>query len=109
MKPKIKVKESDILKSILDYLRWCGVFCWRNRTVGIWNEKGQGYIPAEMKGVSDISAVWQGRHIAIECKVPGNKPTDAQKEFLNNVIMSGGIAFIATSIEDVEENLKDLM
>jgi hypothetical protein len=56
----------------------------------------------DFKGSSDIIGVAKdGRMIAIECKRPGKKPTPEQEFFLNEVKRRGGIAFVATSYEEV--------
>lgn len=59
-----------------------------------------------MVGVSDILGIYKGRMLAIEVKNKGNKPSPAQKEFLDNVNHHGGIGFVAYNLEDVIENLK---
>jgi hypothetical protein len=39
--------------------------------------------------------------LAIEVKRPGESPTPAQRRFLEAVMRAGGVAFVATSVEDV--------
>lgn len=53
------------------------------------------------KGVSDINGIWEGRPLFIEVKAPGNKPSDEQKEFLNDAKKHGAIAFVAYSLNEV--------
>ena len=57
-------------------------------------------------GVSDILGCFRGKFLAIEVKVPGNEATDIQKQFLQNIIDSGGIAFVAHSLDEVFRALK---
>lgn len=56
-------------------------------------------------GISDILGVWEGKMLAIEVKVPGKKPSPEQVQFIDDVNAAGGIAFVATSIEDVVREL----
>jgi hypothetical protein len=99
--------ESQIQRSILDFLRWHGIFCFRVNQQGVPLHDGTGrYRPGPTKGVSDILAIYKGRFIAIEVKRPGQKPTPQQEAFLEAVNEAGGLAFVATSIEDVEHELK---
>lgn len=90
-------KESDITYSIRKYLQAKGIFCFKH-----WSG------PMSYRGVSDILGVipGSGKFLAIEVKRPGNPPTPSQVEFIKNVNASGGVAFIASSIEDVESQLQ---
>lgn len=42
----------------------------------------------------------------IECKRPGNKPTDRQRAAMQELEAHGARCFVATSIEDVEKQLE---
>lgn len=59
-------------------------------------------------GVSDIVGFTQsgGRIVCVECKRPGQHPTAAQAAFLDRVQRSGGLAFVATCVEDVAKALQ---
>ena len=104
-----KLTESEIQRSIERYLNLKGIFNWPTHAGVI--------IPAHT-GVSDIIGALpgNGRIIAIEVKLPGWKPpkeeTKAykhylkQRDFLENIRKSNGIAFFATSIEDVKSQLE---
>ena len=101
------MKEREIQKMILDYLRYQKIFCWKNNSIGIYKAKTGQYIPIGMKGVSDILGILSdGRFLAIEVKQEKTKPTDNQKEFINNINKHGGLAFIARSVDDVMKMLK---
>jgi hypothetical protein len=91
-----KPKESEIRRSIQRYLDLRGIFNWKQ-----W--QGQFSIP----GVPDIIGVLPGGKIlGIEVKRPGGNPSERQIEFLDKIRRSGGIAFVATSIEEVERQLE---
>lgn len=102
----IKLKESDIQKQILEYLFMVkGYFCWRNNTGGFTDSRNH-YYKFGKTGSGDILGLTNtGRFFSIEVKQPGKKPTDAQIEFMQNVISGNGIAFVATCLEDVIKQL----
>ena len=91
-------KESDITKQIRSYLNLMGIPHWK-----IW----QGAM--SFKGISDILGVLppDGKFLAIEVKRPGRKPTERQRQFLEQVASAGGIAIVAYSVEDVAKKLKE--
>jgi hypothetical protein len=62
-----------------------------------------GWFPRPGFYGDDGSAVF----LAIEVKTPTGKVRPEQIQFINTVNKSGGIAFIARSVEDVRRNLCD--
>ena len=101
-------KEKEIQKAILDWLRWNKVFCWKTNNVGIKKPNGS-YIPAGMKGVSDILGILKGGvFLAIEVKRKKGILSDYQRDFINKIIDNGGVAFEARSLKDVKDYLKDI-
>jgi hypothetical protein len=38
-------------------------------------------------------------------KRPGNKPTPEQQQFIDTINEAGGLAFVARSVEEVEDHL----
>jgi hypothetical protein len=74
----ISMKESDIHKSILDWLAYHRILAFKHRNVGIMKPNGS-YIPlpAQERGISDIlGCLPDGRFLAIEVKAPKGKPTE---------------------------------
>jgi hypothetical protein len=60
-------------------------------------------------GVSDILGLLpNGRFLAIEVKSATGRASEYQKKFIENVIKNNGVAFIAKSIDEVEEQLKTI-
>jgi len=101
--------EKQIENSILDFLKAHKIFCWKNETVGIFDRKRGVYRKKHghnLKGVSDILGIYDGKFLAIEVKKPKSYPTKEQRVFLEMVKKNGGIGFIARSIDDVIQNLK---
>jgi penicillin-binding protein-related factor A (putative recombinase) len=119
----MKPTEKDIQNHILAYLKARRVFAWQVDSVGIYDQARGVYRSNKnkLKGVSDIIGIFKGRPLAIEVKVDTLKdhkgttlrnkgyPTKEQKEFLQKFSDEGGIAFIARSVEDVEEQLNTFM
>ncbi len=116
-KPAAAVRsETDIQREILDFLRECGVFAWRNNTVGVYDQRKKCYRknPMQMKGAADIIGIIPyitdqgstlGRMLAIEVKSPGGQVSDEQRIFLTRIIDNGGIAFVARSVKQAAEQL----
>lgn len=96
------ILEQHIQKQILDYLRFRGIPCYKHQNAGIRKPDGS-YIPTHTRGVSDIIGCIPktGRFLAIEVKRPGGKPTSEQKQFIDTINDAGGLAFVASSIDDV--------
>ena len=100
----MKIKESQIQKAIMDYLKRKKILCFKHRNVGIYKQATKSYIPLAYgeKGISDIiGCLPDGRFLAIEVKRPGNKPSIEQADFLARVNAMGGLGLIAYSIDDV--------
>lgn len=104
--------EALIKRHIVQYLKLQRIFCWVNVQTGIYDpelgifRKLNGF--GMRLGVSDILGIFKGKLICIEVKSKTGRPTAAQIEFLDDVNKHGGIGFIARSVEDVIEKLKDL-
>jgi len=97
------MKESEIQKQILDYLKLKRCVVFKHRNVGIMKPNGS-YIPLAFgeKGISDIiGCLPDGRFLAIEVKQPKGKVSPEQQEFIQSVLRNKGIAFVARSLDDV--------
>lgn len=88
--------EADITKQIRKFLIFKRIFHFK-----AWQGLGS------TKGVADIIGCINGRFLAIEVKRENGKLSDHQETFLENVRRSGGIAFVARSINDCIDNLKE--
>lgn len=111
-KIKESLKEADIEHLILNYLNGLkDCVAWKNPTVGYFDAK-KGVFRKQVSryainGVSDILGIYKGRMLAIEVKRPQNKERpDHQTHFINMINRHGGIAFFATSIDDVVRGLE---
>ncbi len=76
-----------------------------------WLRDRGGYVikyhggPYARVGAPDVIAAFKGRFVGIEVKRPGGKTTKLQEINLQEIRNAGGIAFVATSVEDVSEKL----
>lgn len=71
---------------------------------GYWWMKVHGDL-FQKAGVPDILACINGRFVGIEVKRPGGKVSALQEYNIEQIRASGGVAFVATSIEEVRFNL----
>lgn len=108
-KPTYTATESEILKSILAYLRLhpdVGWYCRIN--CGSFEIDGR-YIQANsQKGMSDIIGCLRksGRIFAIECKSYKGRLSEHQTVFLRTIANAGGISGACKSIDDVAKLLE---
>lgn len=105
---KTKNNETALVRSILDYLHSRGIFAYRNNTGALpWTDKaGRRRITKfGERGAPDIIGCKNGQMICIECKIPGNKPTEEQYAWLSRAEHAGAITMVAYSIDDVMKHL----
>ena len=60
-------------------------------------------------GLPDIIGVHKGRFIGVEVKCPGKEDTltKLQKKTIDKIVRAGGVAFMATSPEQVDKILQE--
>lgn len=107
---KLKEKEHEIQKAILEFLQYRpDTFAWGNKTQGTYDPKSGVWRknPSALLGVSDILGVYRRKFLAIEVKSRTGEATENQIRFLENINIAGGIAFIARSIDEVEQRLDE--
>lgn len=104
------MKEADIQKSFMDEMEYRGAVVVKINNGGIPKADGS-FIPPRQKGVSDTLICYKGYYIAVEFKMPGDKPTAYQEAFIEQVKHAGGIAFwssdagkaVQTILEEVKK------
>lgn len=104
------VPEKVIENQILTYLWFKKIFAWKNTSGGYFDTKLGAFKKQRSKfainGTSDILGILPGgRMLAIEVKSKTGKASQEQHDFINKINLSGGLAFIARSIDDVDQNL----
>lgn len=99
-------REATIQKAIIAYLNLHPNVAWCVRlNSGVMTIEGRLF-KASFRGCSDIiGQLKDGRFLAVEVKRPNRKPTDDQAAFLHKVSSNGGVALVASSIDDVERNI----
>lgn len=86
-----QMKEADIVKAIMKYLKTVpGCFCWK--------EHGGMYGTA---GIPDIIACINGHFYGFEVKTESGKPTKLQEATIRKILASGGIALVVRSADEV--------
>lgn len=103
-------READIQRACLQYLHLIGWHVWRNNTGATRATDTRGkarFIRYGSPGSADILGVTpRGQFLAVELKRPGNKPTELQAEWLERVRKSGGLAIVATSLDELRNHLR---
>ncbi len=122
------MKEQETVRAILQFLALHRIPAWRMNQGAMRGEhKGKRwFMKFGVTGMSDIIGVlpWcaedrlraedpathrvsclTGRFLAIEVKQPRKAPSPAQVAFIQTVILSGGVAFVAHSVAEVKEKL----
>lgn len=62
-----------------------------------------------ISGISDILLCVEGRFVAIELKIEGNKPSRLQLEFLKNIKDAGGVSGVAYTWGEVKDVLREVI
>lgn len=93
------MNETQLTQRIKDYMVANGAY--------IEKIFGGGF---QASGVPDLLACYKGRFVAIEVKTPNGKgvASDIQKIKIRMIRGSGGIAFFADSLDDVENVIQQI-
>jgi len=108
--------EADVVRACLLYLGLKGIPAWRNNT-GAMRATYKGrerFIRYGVPGAPDILGVWnapgphRGKLLAVECKGPDGRLSEAQRAFLANIQSAGGVALVVRSLDDLIRGLAAL-
>lgn len=95
-------KESDIQRSIIDYLTLKRHFFWRNNSGSFKTERG-GFYSFGAKGSPDIFVLTQGGFLVqLEVKTKKGRQSPEQKEWQRRSEELGAEYYVVRSIEDVQ-------
>lgn len=73
----------------------------RVNTGSVKTASGSWFSTGTPKGYPDISGhIKGGKAVYIECKVDGNKPTEAQRKWIDEARADGALANVCYSVED---------
>lgn len=95
------MKEKEIQKIILEWLKWKKIFHYKSNNVGIFKRATGSYIPSGVIGLPDIICVVDGRYVGIEVKAKYGKQSEGQKAFQENLEKAGGLYFLVYSLEEL--------
>ena len=103
------MKESELLKLVLDWLALHRIFHWRMNTgsSGPMFYKGKRrFVRYGVPGVPDIMCCVKGRMIGIELKGDGGEQSQAQKNFQSSLEAAGGKYILARRLDEVTEAIR---
>ena len=98
------MKESELQKSILEYLAWKRIFHYRNNSGAFKRDDGYFY-RFGVTGSPDNICVINGKYVGIEVKAPKGAQSEHQKEFQRQLEAAGGAYILAYFLDDVIESL----
>jgi hypothetical protein len=103
-----RVSEADVLKAVWRYLSHHPKVAWITRVnSGTWQLEDRFVRFNYKRGMSDLlGQMKDGKLLAVEIKAPGAQLMKHQADFLNEVRLNLGVAFVARSIDDAESELK---
>lgn len=107
-KPEPKKKrtpETKLQTKIIKWLEEHGAIVLRTNS-GVFTGASGNRVQGGWAGVSDLNVCWRGKFVAIEIKVEGRQLTKMQQKYLDRVNASGGLAFVARSVDDVKRFLE---
>ena len=102
---KLGPSETEVSKAIGEYLQMIGCFCIRTQAGAVPVQRGKGvnWMHFAPKGTADrIGHLPCGRFLAVEVKRPGQRPTQAQIDWLIDRNNAGGVAFWCNSLTTCE-------
>ena len=84
-------------------------FAWRNNSGMAFLRYG-GAITLAPEGSPDIiGQLVDGRFLGVECKLPGEEPTELQVDFLERIRRYGGVALVVHSAEELAADLRRIV
>ena len=101
-------KESDIQRAILTYLHAKGIMAHQQKGLGIKGRAGQPWTRGGTNGISDIAGIMPGGFaLKIEVKTAKGVTSNLQGEYIEAARKMGACAFVARSVDDVIEGIKE--
>lgn len=92
---------NGLTRCIISWLELHGYFAGRTNVTGIYNQKLGKYIhPGSRKGMADVTAVVNGRHVSIEIKSGRDRMRPDQLKVKSEIEAAGGCYLIVSSFDD---------
>jgi Holliday junction resolvase len=98
-KIRIKEKEKDVQRAILDYLTLRGIFHYRNNSGAMMSDGGH-FVRFGAVGSPDIVVVDDGIYIGVEVKGTNGKQSENQIAFQEELERAGGVYILAHSLDE---------
>jgi len=103
-------KANDLTRCIIAWLQLNGHFGGRVNTGGTYSEKLGKYIRSgSKKGMADITAVMNGKHVSIEVKTGRDRIRENQMKVKQEIERAGGVYIVVHSFDDFLEQIKRLL
>ena len=104
------MRESDIVRQILEYMRWIGAYAGKTKTQGTFDSKRQVYRrdPYTFVGFPDLAFFYKNTFGFIEVKSAKGVQSDFQKEFQKLCILAHVPYVLARNVEDVQRVMEAL-
>ena len=97
---------NELTRCVIAWLRLNGHFGARVNTTGTYSQKLGKYIRSgSRKGMADITAVINGKHVSIEIKTGRDRIRPAQLKIKDEVEAAGGAYIIASSFDNFLEQI----
>jgi hypothetical protein len=94
--------EADLMRKIMLECTSANTRLFRNNVGKLQNNRDQWVSYGLGVGSSDLICIRDGLFIAIEVKLPGQKPTKEQQNFIDTIRAMGGRAGVAHSVEEAK-------
>jgi len=98
------MKETQLVKQILDYCKYRDLLFWRNQSGMIKTDQGH-LMKFGSSGSPDIIGCYNGNFVGVECKVGNNKPTELQINFGQRIVENGGRYIVAYNLDEFIKKL----
>jgi len=101
---------NGLTKCIVTWLELHGHFAGRINTTGIYDARFNKYRPSgARRGMADVTAVINGRHVSIEVKYGRDRISPDQLRVKNEVEAAGGVYIIASTFDNFLEQIKNIV
>ena len=95
---------------VVAWLKYHGYFAGRVNTTGTYSHKLGRYIHSgSRKGMADVTAVINGRHVSIEIKIGRDRLRPEQLKVKNEVEQAGGCYIVAASFDNFLEQANKII
>ena len=107
VKSSFRDNANGLTRYIVKWLEMHQYFAGRVNTTGIYSQKLKKYIYSGSKrGMADITAVINGRHVSIEVKIGKDKMRSAQMEVKKEIEQAGGVYIVTSSFDNFLEQIE---